>query len=98
MKIDLWKIESGKVVSSNKPSYFFKNYQTYQQIPKRFKLKPSIKIGGITRFLNIEIHDWLMQYDVEYSLYFEEYIIDDITWGIDISDEGIAMLFKLTWL
>jgi hypothetical protein len=54
-------------------------------------------------YLKEEIHIWLEYFQVSYSI-FPKVIKDEIffrlysEWNIEIPDERMAMLFKLTWL
>ena len=57
-------------------------------------------IDSHDRFLKDEIHNWLVDYKIVYSLMVERdynpYTI--LEWYIEIDNINMATLFKLTWL
>jgi len=62
--------------------------------------RPHIKVDCFDRHLKNEIHQWLVSISCDYSLFFEGDIYDQentAVWGIDILDNRLATLFKLTW-
>ena len=47
------------------------------------------------RFLKDEIHEWLVEYQISYTIGWSD---TNIRWYIDIPDISDAVLFKITWL
>jgi hypothetical protein len=70
--------------------------------------RPYSQVGKLSlfRYLKEEIHNWLVDHNTEYSIGKTYYSNGKMAkdwfaikeWFIDIENDNIAMLFKLTWL
>lgn len=88
----------------NYNSDYYKYFTDWDNEPKHRQNRPIVTSidteDTCIRYLKQEIHDWLVSYKISYSLKYrvhKKFKIVDM-WGIDIPDENMAMLFKLTWI
>jgi hypothetical protein len=67
--------------------------------PDRIRVGP-LKIFDDTwyRFLNDNIHQWMLDFDIDYNILYEFNEDPRGKWFIDIPKKDSAMLFKITWL
>jgi hypothetical protein len=101
------------ILCISKPNYesafdwYFKCYDTSGgfKVSNELKQRPVLAelwfLDNWKRYINNEIHNWLVFYKIKYSLFMivkdEHTDFEEKQWGIDISDVEKAMLFKLTW-
>ena len=86
------------------PKYFQGfDYQKYDDRP--YSTNEWSDDYGHYRYLQNEIHDWLKSYNIDYKIkYFQKHkqrknsiLTEYIYWVVDIQNDEIALLFKLTW-
>ena len=80
--------------------HFHKNNFHIEDVRKSKYLQEKLKRPGYHdtfcfRFLNDEIHDWLIEYDIQYKIYWTD---TSFGWCLEIEDPAKAAFFKLTWI
>ena len=69
------------------------------QYPDRVRVGPLINCNDTWyRFLNDTMHQWMLEFDIEYNIVYEFTEEPKGKWLIDIPKKDKAMLFKITWL
>jgi hypothetical protein len=75
-------------------------FEISPNLRKRPVLKDLWWMDSWKRYLKDDIHDWLVSYEIEYSLFMDAFDTNSRyerkEWGVNIPKDK-AMLFKLTW-
>ena len=79
--------------------FFTASYTKIFDRPYYFLSEGKTLLGNPTYYyLKKEMHEWLESYDIQYEIYPTILVDESFTeWNIEILDERIAILFKLTW-
>ena len=103
--------EDTLLVGPNTP-VFNKNYHKYLYCADDFSEYPIIpnrpywpeiskdRKEVFYRYLNDDIHEWFKSYSASYKIVHNEYYKNKekyVQWCLNIEDNDIAILFKLTW-
>jgi hypothetical protein len=94
MRIELVKVLNERAISKKHyPDFFL----YVSESPDEYQ--PSVKVEKIKRYLKLEIHEWFISLNAEYSLECNINFKKNSSgsWYIKIPNKNIATLFKLTW-
>ena len=85
----------------DKDFYYYFQYYEHSKFSDRPCITKMNNTDKWQRYLSEEIHNWFLDFNIEYSLSFSKEIReyhDYYRWWIDIPNDSYAILFKLIWL
>jgi hypothetical protein len=101
MRVELVKAIDGELITKHEYVDFFTMVSDDRMIKEQNIERPFVRMSKTKRYLKTEIHNWFVSLNADYSIYLEK---SDVTpqpsrllWALDIPDDDVALLFKLTW-